>query len=377
MKKLKPFIVLFFIVVSSLYSQNYQVENFSRTFYDANRSYRSITTQIYYPTSNTNTQQTFPVIVLGHGFVMGYSAYENIYNTLVPEGYIVVFVSTEGSVFANHDAYSKDLAYMVDRIGEENTNTSSPLNGLISEERALLGHSMGGGAAIVAASLTNVETLVTFAPAILRVDTETPATQVTAESIVFSGSSDNVTPPDEHHIPLYNNLGSSCKYFISITGGAHCYYANSNAFCDFGENFSSGSITVTRNEQQEITFDFLLPWLDYKLKNNNAAENTFLNQLYTSTDITFENNCTNGITKDSLSSSFDISVGPNPTNSFLNVKSKSNNKINRVELFNQFGKLLISTTKTENIDVSNLDFGTYFLNGYSKNKKITKKVIIK
>lgn len=376
MKEIKPFIIFFFVLISA-FAQEYQVANFTRTFYDSDRSYRSIPTRIYYPTSNTNAPETFPVIVLGHGFVMGYDAYENFYETLVPQGYIVVFVNTEGSVFANHDAYSQDLAYMVDRIVQENTNTASPLFGIIAEETALFGHSMGGGAAIVAASQTNVETLVTFAPAVLRIDTETPATQVTAESIVFSGSSDDVTPADENHIPLFNSLGSDCKYYISIIGGAHCYYANSNGFCDFGESFSTGNITVTRSEQQEIVFGFLLPWLDYKLKGVTASETAFLDELNTSTDVTFENDCTESISLGVMpSTSFDITVGPNPTNSILKISSKDQRALDKVELFDEYGKLRKTTSATEVLDVSDLKPGVYILKGYAGSKKVVKKVIV-
>lgn len=185
---------MFFVI--SVFAQEYEIENFTKTFIDSNRGNRRVTAKVYYPNQDVVTNENYPVIVFGHGFVMNYSAYENFFDTLVSRGYIVAFVTTEGSVFANHKAYSEDLAFMVSEIKNEATDSNSPIFELVGDSNALLGHSMGGGAAIVAASQVEVNTLVTFAPAKLRFNTTTPASAVFEESIVFSGSADGVTKPN-------------------------------------------------------------------------------------------------------------------------------------------------------------------------------------
>jgi hypothetical protein len=58
---------------------------------------------------------------------------------------------------------------------------------------------------------------------------------------------------------------------VSIIGGAHCYFANTNFNCDFGESTSSTGISITRSQQQTATFTVLDPWLDYNLKDICAA----------------------------------------------------------------------------------------------------------
>lgn len=367
-------LTMFFLVASGI-AQDYDIGSSSKTFRDSDRRNRRVRANIYYPVVSPVQQTQFPVVVLGHGFVMGSDAYQNFYDTLVPRGYIVVFVNTEGSFFANHEAFSQDLAFMVEAIQKENDNSNSVLFGLVDDKSALIGHSMGGGAATVAASLTEVETLVTFAPALLRFDTLTPASNVTAESIVFSGSSDGVTPPDEHHIPIYENLGSECKYFINIKGGAHCYYARSNFFCDFGENSSSSGIQISRAQQQAITFQFLNPWLDYKLKGDLAAQQTFLSDLGSSGDITSENNCRNAALANE-STEIKISAFPNPSNDMLSFKTSDNQKLDKVELYNQNGQL-ISTSSKAQVDVSDLRPGYYLSKVYVGNTIFTEKVVIK
>jgi hypothetical protein len=97
--------------------------------------------------------------------------------------------------------------------------------------------------------------------------------------LVFSGGQDGVTPPDEHHLPIYSALASAKKTFVNVVGGAHCYFANTNFNCDFGEGTTSTGISITRAEQQTRTYSLLDPWLDYTLRGNCDAYETFVNAL--------------------------------------------------------------------------------------------------
>jgi predicted dienelactone hydrolase len=63
----------------------------TKTFVDASRSNRNIQTEIYYPaaTAGNNTAAAsgeYPVIVFGHGFVMAWDAYANLWDEFVPRG---------------------------------------------------------------------------------------------------------------------------------------------------------------------------------------------------------------------------------------------------------------------------------------------------
>ena len=104
---MKEFLYSFFICLFSgiiVNAQPYQIGHTTLTFVDASRSNRSIATEIYYPadvagdnvavTSQNATQ--FPSLVFGHGFVMTWDAYQNFWNALVPNGYIIAFPKTEG-----------------------------------------------------------------------------------------------------------------------------------------------------------------------------------------------------------------------------------------------------------------------------------------
>jgi len=277
------------------------------TFQDPERGNRNIETEIYYPaqTAGNNTAVeagTFPVIVFGHGFVMSWDAYQNLWEEFVPRGYIMVFPRTEGNILStDHQQFGWDLEFLVTEMQNEGANSGSILFNAVASETALMGHSMGGGAAFLAADSlsvngnSNIKTLIGFAPAESStngVSSINSALSVTVPSIVLSGSQDGVAPPIDHHIPMYDALASDCKSFINIVGGAHCYFANTNFNCDFGEGTSSTGISITREDQHAVTFDFVNLWLDYTLKNNCVAFNDFNSLLAMDARVTYEQDCT-------------------------------------------------------------------------------------
>jgi predicted dienelactone hydrolase len=107
-------------------AQPFAIGKTTITFTDGSRNNRVIETDIYYPASLSGTNVPvaggsnirFPVISIGHGFVMAVDAYANLWNMLVPEGYIVALPKTESSFSPSHANFGRDLAFVID--------TSSP-----------------------------------------------------------------------------------------------------------------------------------------------------------------------------------------------------------------------------------------------------------
>jgi pimeloyl-ACP methyl ester carboxylesterase len=261
---------------------------------------RQIQTEVYYPTytagENTAvaTFPDFPVLVFGHGFAMGWDAYQNIWEHLVPQGYIMAFVRTEGSLIPapSHGDFGQDLALVSTKMLALNGIAGSLFNGKVKQKSVIMGHSMGGGATMLAASNNSaIAGIVGFAPAETNPSAVAVTGNITVPSLIFSGSSDGVTPPAEHHIPIYQGIASSCKTFVNITGGAHCYFANSNFNCDFGESTSSQGISITRAEQQQRTFAILDPWLRYVLGEDCFALQAFHTSLSNTTGTVNQTTC--------------------------------------------------------------------------------------
>lgn len=304
----KKTIVLLTLLCSGFGMAQYPIGHTTITFNDPTRTGgfgsgggtgRQIQSEIYYPatTAGENTAVAsgeMPVIVFGHGFAMAWDAYQNIWEEYVPKGYILVFPRTEGGLIPapSHENFGKDLRLVVQKMQEQGQLSTSIFYQKVKASSAIIGHSMGGGATILAgASNSTIKTIVGLAPAETTPSAISAAPNVTVPALIFSGSSDGVTPAADNHSPIYAGLASSCKAFISITGGAHCFFAQSNFNCDFGESTSSSGISISRTEQQATTYGLLTPWLDFYLKGNCDAFAAFETVRTAGAGITSQRTC--------------------------------------------------------------------------------------
>lgn len=267
-------ILLLLINLHTVVAQPFSIGSTTITFNDPSRSNRAIETDIYYPATSAGSNVAvangqFPVIAFGHGFVMTVSAYQNIWTALVPQGYIVALPKTEGGFLPNHSNFGRDLAFVISSLQQAGTTTGNLFNSKIAATSAVMGHSMGGGAAMLSvqynASITAVAGL---APAETNPTASGAAQQVNLPALILAGGNDCVTPAAQHSRLIYDNINSSCKWYLSINGGSHCQFANQNFNCSFGESTCSPSPAISRSSQQAIANEFLLPWLDYELKAN-------------------------------------------------------------------------------------------------------------
>ncbi|MEO6759023.1 MAG: hypothetical protein ABIO24_06175 [Saprospiraceae bacterium] len=290
------FLLLNFCFVTS-WAQSFQVGHTQQTFVDAARANRNITAEIYYPAATVGNDVSiaagkFPVLIFGHGFLMVWSAYAPEWNTLVPNGYILVFPTTETGFSPSHINFGKDMAYLVGAMKAEGTNAASIFFDAVANTSAVMGHSMGGGSAFLAVQYdTSITVLATLAAANTNPPSIAAATGISIPAIVIAGENDCVAPAGQHQLPMYTALASPCKTFVSITGGSHCQFANTNTFCAIGEGTCTPSPAITPATQQSTTFNLLLPWLNYYLKNDNAAGAQFQNLITAGSGITAQQNC--------------------------------------------------------------------------------------
>ena len=102
MKKLFSFLLISLPIAALA---QFPIGNRTITYNDPARSNRAIECVIHYPgvSAGSNVDVAtgeFPIIVFGHGFAMQVGAYPNWWEELVPDGYIMVFPTTEGSFFS-------------------------------------------------------------------------------------------------------------------------------------------------------------------------------------------------------------------------------------------------------------------------------------
>jgi dienelactone hydrolase len=376
-------LVCLIFISSGFFAQSFDIGHTSIVFYDSERN-RDITTEIYYPADSPGENEPvsigdFPVLVFGHGFLMGWDSYQNFWTEIVPNGYVICFPTTEVGVNPDHQQFGQDLKFIATQMQIETLDNSSMFFNSLAPETGLMGHSMGGGASFLAAeNNSNIHALINFAAAETNPSAITAANNITVPALIFSGDDDCVTPPIDHQNIMYDSLSSDCKTQVKIINGGHCYFADENTICSFGESFCNENLNITRSEQQEVTNGFLNLWLDYSLKGNQNSFTVFNDSLQNSNRINYLQNC-NTVGLLHVENSVEIAIFPNPVIEKLNLVILIENINGILTINNLFGQQVykgsISSTNTQ-IDVSSYTSGPYFIK-YAKDSIIQYSKIIK
>ena len=389
MKILFTFFTIFISFNIHCLAQTYQIGHKQQTFIDESRSNRNITTEIYYPADMSGDNVSiasgqFPVLVFGHGFLMTWSAYANIWNDIVPNGYIMVFPTTETSLFPSHTNFGKDIAFLVGAMKTEGTNASSTFFGGVATTSAAMGHSMGGGSAFLSVQYDpSITALATLAAANTNPSSIDAAKNIGIPSIVIAGANDCVAPPVQHQLPMYDALASTCKTYVTITGGSHCQFANANTNCSLGELTCSPPPDISPMSQQNITSSLLLSWLNYYLKNESDSGVEFQNLITTGSGIESQQNCLLLSTRKSEKiSESGINIYPNPFSSETTVQANIPMKNATLTVHNNLGQQIMQLTNiygnTVSLKRGGLSSGLYFIRLKEDNKTLaTKKIIVK
>lgn len=353
---MKNNLLLLFAVLlcSNLIGQAFEIGHTTITLVDKTRNNRNITTEIYYPAdvpgnnvpvANANHDK-FPVISFGHGFVMSWDAYKNIWDALVPEGFIIAFPKTESGLTPSHIEFGKDIAFVISELNALGQINSSLFYNRIDSMNCVMGHSMGGGSAFLATQFNPaIKTLATLAPAETNPSAILAATGLNIPSLIFAGGNDCVTPPPANQIPMYGSLLSSCKTFISISGGSHCQMADNNLLCSFGESTCKPQPTITRKEQHDVINRYLLPWLKYELKGDCLKGAQFDSLIATDTNILFEKTCVlcNPDSYTETGATFNIEIFPNPFKDQIFIQcDQSIKSIIIIDLYSMNGSKIFS-----------------------------------
>lgn len=244
----------------------FAIGELQRTYRDPARGNRSVGVLIRYPAQRAGSNAppvtgcAFPAVVFGHGFTISHTAYRFLSDGLVPAGYVVAFPSTEGGLSPSHARFAADLAFVARALAGDTLLAPALGNG-----RAIGGHSMGGGAAVLAVSGNReVQALFALAPAETNPSAAAAAAGVSVPTQFVLGSRDCVTPRDRHAQPIYDRLGtpSGLKFIDEIAGGSHCQFSNGAWTCSFGENSCGGSATIGASVQHARTVTTLRGFLD-------------------------------------------------------------------------------------------------------------------
>lgn len=246
----------------------YPVGEVARTWQDPARGNRSVGALIRYPRQAGAIDAPpvagcdFPVLAVGHGFTIPADRYRFLVDGLVPGGVIVVLPTTEGGLSPNHAAFGEDLAFVTRALGAD------PLfAGAAGALRGVAGHSMGGGAAVLAAAADpGLGFLVALAPAETNPSAIAAAATVGVPTLVLTGSRDCVTPFAAHAGPILSALASVSVRHVDLAGGSHCQFSDGHFTCAIGEAGCGGNATISASVQQHRTIEEIQRLLDEVLE---------------------------------------------------------------------------------------------------------------
>ncbi len=278
--KKKSIIVAVMISSCLVSSGQYGVGHVSMVLHDEERGNRKVTLEAYYPVCDTmrtvNEGQTvnagqergekFPVICFAHGYQHPGDGYSNLTGFLVPEGYIILSLTTSEGLLPSHRNYAADIRFLADAAMRLGNDSLSPLCGLVDTLCCLMGHSLGGGAIFHAATVNSgIDAVVALTPYDTRPSAIDAAATVKAPTLVISGTNDCITPAEKHHLPMYESSAAQDKTYIQIKGGTHCSMGESSK-CIKAEKLVGCDAGLTTAEQAEVLARYIIPWLDFFLK---------------------------------------------------------------------------------------------------------------
>ena len=377
--------VLLFIFLLCLFSASALtfIGHTQITITDSARQNRSIPVEIYYPSDSTGdnvplsilTSAKFPLIVFGHGFLMSWESYEYLWQNLVPQGYIMVFPTTEGGFSPQHLEFAKDLAFLNGAMKNLGMDSTSLFYNRLDSTSCIMGHSMGGGAAVLSVQFdSTITAMVNFAAAETNPSAITASGQISIPVLLFSGANDCVTPPSTNQLPMFDSLNSSCKFLVNIIGGSHCQMADDNFYCNIGESSCSPPPLISRLAQHDIIVRYLLPWLDVNLRYNCSSGSLIDSLLLNDPEISFNTNCTLCSSTTEISNLTETDrwlVYPNPFRDFISFKNGiSDNSSFYYQLFDLEARLIdegnvLGFESEKLLETSEIETGLYFLKLFS------------
>jgi len=222
--------------------------------------------QIRYPATTTAANAPFavaaapaPAVTFGHGFLSAVDLYDSTMDHLASHGYIVIATTSEGGFFPNHANFALDIRHCLTWLEQQDALKSSWLVNAVDQNAfGVSGHSMGGGAAALAAAAdARIKCLATLAAAETNPSATAAAGNVQRPARFIVGSQDTIVAPG-----TTQNQYTACdapRQFVSIAGGSHCGFIDSAIIaCDSG--------ALSRPEQLAKTRALLLEFFDTHLR---------------------------------------------------------------------------------------------------------------
>jgi len=162
--------------------------------------------------------------------VPGYTATQEMYDwwgpALASLGIVVMIIDTNDprdTFQPRKEAHIAAIEFLKTEIG----NSESPINGKVDTNKlAIMGHSLGGGAALAAAQElgSEIKAVVPLMPYCCELGESFSGNYsgLTVPTLIFASSEDTVAPPAGHARALYDSIADSTnKAYVEFAEGTH------------------------------------------------------------------------------------------------------------------------------------------------------------
>ncbi len=220
----------------------------------------TFTARLHYPAQSTGPNAPFdasgapyPGVSFGHGFLQPVDSYTSTLVHLASWGQLVIASTSQGGLFPSHAAFGADLSHCLTWLELQNADPASAFFGALDVTAfGLCGHSMGGGASLLAAAADpRVRAVVPLAPANTNPSAITAAASVLAPTRIVAGTQDTVVATGTNGAPMYGALPGP-RQLVELVGGWHCGFVDSVVFggigCDSGALTRAAQLALVRRE---------------------------------------------------------------------------------------------------------------------------------
>ncbi len=246
-------------------------------------------TVVWYPGAGavvTPDAAPYPPVVLVHAFQLNASSYAGWGQKLASWGFVVVVPNhADPLLLPDNEKEVRTVLGVMDWLVAQNGDPQSRFHGRIDVQRfGLVGHSLGGGAALVAgtrqATQGRVKAAVGLAPAGLTVQTGLFATPTPVlpdattgywpPTLVVTGSRDAIVAPATSR-SLYFTAGPSPHAVLRIAGHCHMNYADSlPSLAALGSDYDARTCVAPAVQLAEARA-WTISWLLHHLRSDARA----------------------------------------------------------------------------------------------------------
>jgi len=191
-----------------------------------------------------------PAVTFGHGFVTPVAQYESTLSHLASWGFIAIATTSQGSIFPSHSAFAADMRDCLTYLSQQSGTAGSWLEGAVdSTAFGASGHSMGGGASVLAAAAdARIVAVANLAAAETNPSAQAAMASVTVPVRVIAGSQDTIVSAAATQ--QIHDAAPGPRQFALIAGGSHCGFIDAPIiFCDSG--------SMSREDQLRLTHGLL------------------------------------------------------------------------------------------------------------------------